>query len=99
MSAPWALNFEIDDRDLQVCLDELVLLFRRGLLSPKDIDSIIEILKDSEIALTGSFRDFRSFPTTHTAEACMVLKPSDSLVELIAAIRTRISKTAALTDV
>ncbi len=100
MTASWVLRFsEIDDSAVQSVLDELISLFRRGLLTPEDISRVVDILGDSEVALTGGFRDFRSDPATRTGEARIYLEPSHRLVDLVAAIRTRPANTAALTDV
>ena len=99
MTTPWVLNSEIDDTAIRRCLDELMLLFRRGLLTPEDINDIIHILERSEEALTVGFQDFRSHPTTRTAIARILLQPSDRLVDLLATIRARPANAAALSKI
>ena len=99
MTTPWVLNFETDDTAIQRCLDELMLLFRRGLLTPEDINDIIYILERSEEALTVSFRDFRSDPTTRTGKVRILLQPSDCLLDLLATFRARPASAAALSKI
>ena len=99
MTTPWILNSEIDDTAVQRCLDELMLLFRRGLLTPQDINRVIQILERSEDALTVGFRDFRSDPATRTAKARILLQPSDRLMDLLATFRARPANAAALSKI
>ncbi|KKK74666.1 hypothetical protein LCGC14_2881490 [marine sediment metagenome] len=94
----WTLELDhIDDSAVQACTDELILKFRRGLLTTHDINGIVDILSAPDIALTSSFRDFRRDPTTRTSVVSVLLKPSKRLVDLLATIRARPTETATTT--
>ena len=95
----WELSFQIEDSAIQQCLDELVLLFRRGRLTPQDIESVIDVLESSEKALTVSFRNLRRNAATRTSVVSICLEPSDRLVDLLATVRARPAMAASLAQV
>ena len=88
MELRWTGDFEIDDAPIRECLDQLVCLRGRGLLTVSEINRIADILKDGEIPVTTCWRDGACDRATGTSVDSVTFEPTDALKNLMAAIRT-----------